>query len=174
MNANRLRAVLALVLLAAPAALFAAAYDPLLPLLVDLAGWKADPPDGIDLSAAGMQGVTVVREYSSGDKGLTATIMLGDQVGVTWSPEYREGFKLVSTEGSMEVRKIDGFLVYHVFDAGDSSGGIVVLLLETAADKPGTGAVFVLAFDGMPLDEGVALAQKFDWKKMRDAAARVK
>lgn len=176
MNAKRARAVLALVLvlLSTPAVVFAAAYDPLLPLLVDLAGWKSDPADGIDLSAAGMKGVTAVREYTSGDKGLTATIMLGDQVGVTWAPEYREGFKLESTEGSMEVRKIGGFLVYHVYDPGDASGGIVVLLLETGVDKPGTGAVFVLSFDGMTLDEAVKLAQKFDWKKMKDAAARVK
>jgi hypothetical protein len=176
MTTNRVRAILALVLvvLASPAALFAAAYDSLLPLLVDLAGWKADPADGIDLSAAGMAGVTVVREYASGDKGFTATIMLGAQVGVVWAAEYREGFKLESTDGTMEVRKINGFLVYHVYDPDDASGGIVVLLLETATDKPGTGAVFVISFDGMPLDEAVKTAQKFDWKKMKDAAARVK
>jgi hypothetical protein len=49
-----------------------------------------------------------------------------------------------------------------------------VLLLEAAADKPESGAVFVVSFDGMPLDDAVKLAQKFDWKKMKDAAGRLK
>jgi hypothetical protein len=174
MNSKLLRGCLALVLAMAPAVLFAASYDPLLPLLVDLAGWEAEKADAVDLSQAGMKGVTIVREYTSGEKGLTASILVGAQVGLTWASEYKEGFKLESTEGSMEVRKIGGFLVYHVYDKDDASGGLVVLLLEAAADKPESGAVFVLSFDGMPLDDAVKLAQKFDWKKMKDAAGRVK
>jgi hypothetical protein len=172
---TRIGAILAMcLLLVAPAGLFAAAYDPLLPLLVDLAGWKAGKAEGIDLSQAGMQGVTVVREYTSGEKGLTASVMLGSQVGITWMPDYKEGFKAETEEGSLEVRKINGFLAYQAYDKDDASGGLVVLLIETTADKPNSGALFVVSFEGLPLDEGLKLAQKFDWKKMKDAAARVK
>lgn len=121
-----------------------------------------------------MQGVTVVREYTSGEKGLSASILLGAQVGITWVPEYKEGFKVVSDEGSMEVRKLNGFLVYQIFNKENSSGGLLVLLLETTADKPESGALFVFSFDGVSLDEVLKLAQKFDWKKMKDAAAKVK
>jgi hypothetical protein len=32
----------------------------------------------------------------------------------------------------------------------------------------------VASFEGMPLDEGLKLAQKFDWKKIKDAAGKVK
>ena len=162
-----------LFLLAVPAGLFAAAYDSLLPLLVDIAGWQAEKAGGIDLSQAGMQGVTVVREYKSGGKGLTAAIMLGSQVGITWMPEYKEGFKGESDEGSMEVKRINGFLVYQVYNKGDSTGGLVVLLVETIADKPDSGALLVVSFEDMPLDEGLKLAQKFDWKKIKDAAGKV-
>jgi hypothetical protein len=157
-----------------PVGLFAAAYDPLLPLLVDLAGWQAEKAEGVDLSQAGMQGVTVVREYTSGEKGLSAAIMLGSQVGITWMPEYKEGFKTQSDEGPMEVRRINGFLVYQAYNTEDSSGGLVVLLLETTASKPESGALFAFSFEGISLDEGVKLAQKFDWKKMKDTAAKVK
>jgi hypothetical protein len=163
-----------LLLLAVPAALFAAAYDALVPLLVDLAGWQAEAAEGIDLSQAGMQGVTVVREYKSGGKGLTAAIMLGSQAGITWMPEYKEGFKGQSDEGSMEVKRINGFLVYEAYNKDDAAGGVVVLLIETTAGKPDSGAVLVVSFEEMSLDEGLKLAQKFDWKKMKDAAGKVK
>lgn len=163
-----------LLLLAVPAGIFAAAYDSLLPLLVDIAGWQAEKAEGIDLSQAGMQGVTVVREYTSGEKGLTAAIMLGSQVGITWMPDYKEGFKAETEEGSLEVRKINGFLAYQAYNKDDASGGIVVLLIETTPDKPNSGALFVVSFEGMSLDEGLKLAQKFDWKKIKDAAGKVK
>jgi hypothetical protein len=163
-----------LFLLAVPAGLFAAAYDSLLPLLVDIAGWQGEKAEGIDLSQAGMQGVTVVREYKSAGKGLTVSIMLGSQAGITWMPQYKEGFKGESDEGSMEVKRINGFLVYQAYNKGDSTGGLVVLLIETAADKPASGAVLVISFENMPLDEGLKLAQKFDWKKMKEQAAKVK
>ena len=163
-----------LFLLAVPASLFAAAYDALVPLLVDIAGWKADAADAIDLSQAGMKGVTVAREYKSGGKGLTAAVMVGTQAGVTWMPDYKEGFKGKSDEGTMEVKRINGFLVYQVYDTDDGAGGIVVLLIATTADKPDSGAVLVFSFDDMPLDEGLKLAQKFDWQKIKDAAAKVK
>ena len=166
--------VAALFLLAAPAVLFAAAYDALVPLLVDIAGWQGEKADAIDLSQAGMKGVTVAREYKSGGKGLTVAVMVGTQAGVTWMPEYKEGFKGKSDEGSMEVKRIKGFLVYQVYDTDDATGGVVVLLIATTADKPDSGAVLVFSFDDMPLDEGLTLAQKFDWQKIKDAAAKVK
>jgi hypothetical protein len=163
-----------LFLLAVPAGLFAAAYDSLLPLLVDIAGWQAEKAEAIDLSQAGMQGVTVAREYKSGGKGFTAAITLGSQVGITWMPEYKEGFKGESDEGTMEVKRINGFLAYQAYSEDESSGGLVVLLIETTPNKPDSGALLVVTFEDMTLDEGLKLAQKFDWKKMKDAAAKVK
>jgi hypothetical protein len=163
-----------LFLLVVPAGLFAASFAPLLPLLVDLAGWQAEKAEGIDLSQAGMQGVTVVREYQNGEKTINASIMLGSQVGTTWIPDYKEGFKAETTEGSVEVRTINGFLVYLGFDKSESTGGLVVLLIGTTADKPESGALFVFSFEGLALDEALKTAQKFDWKKMKDVAGKVK
>ena len=163
-----------LLVMTVPAGLFAASYDPLLPLLVDLAGWKADPAEGIDFAQAGMSGVSEFREYPSGKQALSATIILGMQVGLTWMPEYKEGYKGESTEGSVEVRRIGGFLVYQIYDKADATTGLVVLLVEPVADKPGSGALFVLDLGTMSIDDGLKLAQKFDWKKMKDAAAKVK
>ncbi len=163
-----------LVCCVAPTGLIAASYDSLLPLLVDVAGWKADAAEGIDLSQAGMQGVTVAREYESGEKRFTAAITLGSMVGITWMPEYKEGFKGESEEGSLEVKKINNFLAYLAYNEDETAGGLVALLIETTADKPDSGALFIFTFEGMPLDEGLKLAQKFDWKKMKEAAGKVK
>jgi hypothetical protein len=41
-------------------------------------------------------------------------MLVGAQVGLAWASQYKYGFKLESTWGSMEVQKIGGFLVYHV------------------------------------------------------------
>jgi len=172
---RRIRVLFAVCLaLVAPAALFAASYDSMLPLLVDLAGWQAEKAEGVDFSQAGMPGVSVIRDYTNGNKSLSVAIMLGMQAGAQWMPEYKEGFKVETTEGSMEVRRVNGFLVYQAYNKGDATGGVIVLLIEAAADKPGTGAVLVVSFDDISFDEGLKLAQKFDWKRMRDAAAKVK
>lgn len=48
-----------------------------------------------------------------------------------------------------------------------------MLLLEAAADKPESGAGCVFSFEGLPLDDGLKLAQKFDGKKRKDTAGRV-
>jgi hypothetical protein len=36
----------------------------------------------------------------------------------------------------------------------DSSGGVIVLLLEVVPDQPDSGGVLVVTFDGISLDEG--------------------
>ena len=53
-----------------------ASYDPLLPLLVDLPGWEAEPADGADASVAGMRAVTVFRTYESGDRRFEVNILI--------------------------------------------------------------------------------------------------
>lgn len=156
-----------------PAGLFADASAPLLPLLVDLPGWEGNEAEGMDLSASGARAVIASRAYESGDKTLDASILFGIQAQTAWNPGYKEGFKVENPGGVMEVRRIDGFLVYYGFDKSDVTTGVVVLLLEGPQGSD-TGGVLVLSFEGVPLDEALKTAQRFDWRKMKATLAAIK
>lgn len=166
--------LLALLVLVLPVlGVYAAGYDALLPLLVDLPGWEAEPADGADASASGMRAVTVYRAYESGERRFEVNILVGMQAGMTWMPDYKEGFKLETPEGVMEVKKINSFLVFYTFEQEDNSGGIVVLL-QDGATNPDMGAVFAISFEGLALDEALKTAQHFSWVKMKEQVARLK
>ena len=163
--------VLALVLPALGA--YSASYDPLLPLLVDLPGWEAEPADGADASVAGARAITVFRTYESGERQFEVNILIGVQAGLTWMPDYKEGFRMETPEGLMEVKRIGGFLVFYMFDNEDNSGGILVELLYSA-DKPESGAVLAISFAGLSLEEGLKTAQRFNWARMKEQVAKLK
>ncbi len=151
----------------------AASYDSLLPLLVDIPGWEAEPADGADASAAGMRGVTASRTYESGERRFEASILVGMQAGMSWMPDYKEGFKMETPEGVMEVKETGGFLVSSMFEKESRSGGIIVLL-QDGAGNPDTGAVFAVSFEGLALEEAMKTAQRFSWAKMKEQAAKLK
>ena len=151
----------------------AAGYDALLPLLVDLPGWEAEPADGADASAEGMRAVTVYRTYESGDRTFEVNLLIGLQAGMTWMPDYQDGYRMETPEGLLEVKKIAGFLVYYMFESVSNSGGIVVQL-QDAASEPDSGAVFAVSFEGLPLEEALRTAQRFSWAKLKEQIGKLK
>ena len=151
----------------------AAGYDALLPLLVDLPGWEAEAADGAEASVEGTRAVTVYRTYGSADRRFEVNLLAGNQAGMSWMPDYKEGYKMETPEGLMEVKKIAGFLVFSMFEQVSNSGGIMVLIQDGTA-KPDTGAVFAITFEGLPLDEALKTAQRFNWAKMKEQAGRLK
>lgn len=162
-----------LALLLTPLALTAAPYDALLPLLVDLSGWEGGEAAGADMSATGMRAVSAAREYTRGeDQTLSAVIMVGMMVQGAWTEEYVEGFKAEDSETRVQVQKINGFLVHTGVEKGEDSGGVLVLLQEATA-KPGSGAVFALGFEGIKLEEALKLAKLFNWKQMKAAVEKL-
>ena len=92
---------------------------------------------------------------------------------MTWMPDYKEGLKVETPEGMTEVRKINGFLVFLSFETEGNSGGIVVQLQE-AASNAGNGAVFVISFQGLALDEALKTAQRFNCVSMKAQAAKLR
>jgi hypothetical protein len=153
--------------------LYAAGFDALLPLMVDLPGWEAEKADGADMSASGMRAVTVYRSYQSGDRTFEASILIGTQASSTWMPDYKEGYRMETPEGLLEVKKINGFLVFSSFENEGGSGGIVVLL-QNAASTSDTGAVLAISFEGLAREEALKMAQLFNWAKMKEQVARLK
>ena len=140
---------------------------------MDLPGWEAGPADGADASASGMRAVTAYRTYDSGDRRFEVNLLIGSQAMMTWMPDYKEGFKMETPEGVMEVKKIAGFLVFYMFEREDQSGGIVVLLQDPWS-KPDMGAVLAINFQGLALDEALKTAQRFSWAKMKEQVGRLK
>ena len=151
---------------------FSQSYNSLTPLLVDLSGWSGESPEGVDLDYSGTKAIAATREYEQGDKSVTAAILVGRQMQGSWNPGYQEGFKMETTEISMAVESIKGFLVFHTFDKTSSEGVVVVLLQETSPDGS-EGAIFSFAFEGLSRDEGMKLAQKFDWSSMKSAVLKL-
>lgn len=147
-------------------------YNSLLPLLVDLSGWKGESPEGMDLDYSGLKAIAATREYEKGDNNLTAALLVGHQMQGSWNPAYQEGFKMETTEMSMAVERIKGFPVFHTFDKTKSEGVVVVLLHEPSTDGA-EGAIFSFAFEGVSRDEGMKLAQKFDWSRMKSAVSKL-
>jgi hypothetical protein len=121
----------------------------------------------------GMRAVTVYRTYESGDRRFEVNLLAGNQAGMSWMPEYKEGYKMETPEGLMEVKKIAGFLVFYMFEQESNSGGIMVLIQDGTA-KPEAGAVFAITFEGLPLEEALKTAQRFSWAKMKEQVGKLK
>jgi hypothetical protein len=151
---------------------YSQSYNSLTPLLVDLPGWSGESPEGMDLDYGGTKAITATREYEQGDKTATAAIVVGRQMEGSWNPAYQEGFKMETTDMTMAVESIRGFLVFHTFDKTSSDGVIVVLIQESSPDGSG-GAIFSFAFEGVEKAEGMKLAQRFDWNKMKAAVSKL-
>ena len=171
MKASLAAALVLALAVAQPAA--AAGYDVLLPLLVDLPGWEAEPAQGAEGPAMGSQAITAFRTYGSGARALQANVLVGALAGMSWLRDYTEGYRIESPKGVAEVRRIRGFLVFTSFEKDGTSGGIVVLL-ETGAEKPERGAVLAISFEGLGLTEALSVAQRFDWAAIKAEVARIK
>ena len=65
-------------------------------------------------------------------------------------------------EGYMNTSTINGFKVMRTYNNKDKSGAILVAL--------GDSSVFSFSFNGIADDEGLKLAEKFDWKAIQAAA----
>jgi len=156
----------ALILLIPAASIFPQSYETLLSLLVDIPGYSGEEPEGMDVSSSDLKAVSVSREYSKGESELHAGILVGQQSAGVWNPGYQEGLKMETPDGIMEVKEEGGFLMFHSYNKKKQEGMIAVLLEKGGADVGG-GAVFVFAYKGIDNKDGLSLAKKFDWKKIK-------
>jgi hypothetical protein len=151
---------------------FSQSYKSLTSLLIDLPGWNAESPEGMDMDMSGMKSVTAGRDYEQGDKSISAAIIAGFQMQGMWNPAYQEGFRMDTTQGTVAVETIKGFSVVHTFDKESAEGIVVVLIREPSTDGSG-GAVFAFEFAGLNMDEALQLAQRFDWKSMKGGVSKL-
>jgi hypothetical protein len=148
--------------LALPAAQAQQAFQRFFPFLVDLDGWQAKKPDGMSMEMPGNSMITATREYQRGPARLHAQILFGAAAkGVLAT--IQTGMNIETTDGRMNTLTIDGMRATRTFNFKDKSGAILIAL--------GDNGVFSFSFNGIPDDEGLALAKKFDWKAIQAAQA---
>jgi hypothetical protein len=143
-----------------------------IPLLINLKEWEAGEAEVTDVSFQDFRGINVRREYERDEQSVDASIMIGFQAVGLWNPMYYDGFKMEAGGAIMDVKKIDGFFVFHNYQKSEKAGMCVVLLEETSQEKK-TGAVFVFSYEGIEDSEGVGIAKKFDWAKMKEIAKKI-
>jgi hypothetical protein len=137
------------------------AFQRLMPLLVDLDGWQGKKPDGMSMEMPGGGMTTATREYQKGSAKANAAVMTGQAASGALAP-LASGMKINTSEGHMLTDTINGMQVLKTYTTAQKSGALLVAL-----DKD---AMFSFSYSGMPEDEALALAQKFDWKAIQAAA----
>jgi hypothetical protein len=136
------------------------AFARFFPFLVDLDGWQGKKPDGLSMEMPGNSMITAAREYQRGPARLHAQILVGPAAkGVLATTQT--GMNIETSEGRMTTSTIDGMKVTRTFNFKDKSGAILVAL--------GDNSVFSFSFNGVPDDEALTLAKKFDWKAIQAA-----
>ena len=135
-------------------------FQKYVPFLVDLPGWTGAKPDGMAMQVPGMNMITATREYKKGSATLTASI-IGGSTAQGMLSAVQPGLKFETAEMHMSTATVDGFTVARTIQISDKSGAVMVAL--------GPTALFNLAFTGVPEDEAVGLAKRFDWKAIQAA-----
>ncbi|MCP3467567.1 hypothetical protein [Bradyrhizobium sp. CCGUVB23] len=136
-------------------------FQRLLPLLVDLAGWDGKKPDGMSMQMSDTSMTTATREYTRGSARLQAAVMVGQAATGAMAP-IQSGMNIQTPDGHVMSATMHGMQVLKNYNNPQKSGTLIVAL--------GKDALFNLSFDGLTEEEGLALAEKFDWKALQTAA----
>ena len=137
------------------------AFQRLTPLLIDLDGWQGKKADGMSMDMPNGSMTTATREYQKGSAKANVSIVVGQTAVGALAPMVT-GMNHQTSEGQMLPDTIGGMKVLKTDTTAQKSGALVVAL-----DKD---AMFSFSYSGIPEDDAVALAQKFDWKAIQAAA----
>ena len=146
---------------------WAQSYEALAPLLTDLPGWNAEKAQGTDLATPDMKMTNATRTYKQDGKEITVQIMFGGSAGaVANALASTNALQMENAEQKISIKTIAGFQVSSTFNKVEKSGTMMVVL----AQGKDNGGFFNFMYKGLADDEALALAQKFDWKKMQEIA----
>ncbi|MCK4539292.1 MAG: hypothetical protein KAV42_10895 [Candidatus Krumholzibacteria bacterium] len=148
----------------APAGLHAQKHEKLYGLFQDVKGWKGDDPEGMAMDMPGMKMIQAIRTYSKGDKEVVAMIIIGN--AATTAPfmgQLGQSMNFESDEAKVELKEMDGFTVYSIYDKEEHSGTVTVLLTKSEEES----SMFVITFEDNNMETGLKLAKSFDWKEMK-------
>jgi hypothetical protein len=135
-------------------------YQKYVPFLVELPGWSGKKAEGVAMQMTGVSMITASRAYQRDSSTLNAQIINGTAAqGMLGA--IKSGMKLETAEMHMNTGDLDGFTVARTYQVKDKSGAIMVAL--------GANSVLTISFKGVPEDEALTLARRFDWKAIQAA-----
>ncbi len=140
--------------------------DALKPLLIDLDGWSAPDAEGMSMDMGTMKLVNTMREYEKDEETLNAMIMIGNQM---MTQGQMQQMKMETDMGKVQITTVDGFKVHTSYDKAEKSGAVIVFLSQIN-DNSG---IFTCYYEGLSEEDALAVAQKFDWKKMKAATEKL-
>jgi hypothetical protein len=127
-------------------------YEQLIPLLIELPGWMGALPVGTDEEAKGGNGISAGRSYIRGEAHFSAFIVSGVAALSAKSGVH------IDVKAQKSTSTINGFQV-------TTQSTPVFVLISIAL---GPDAAFNLMFNNVSADEAMAIAQRFDWKRMQE------
>ncbi len=139
-------------------------YSELYPFLVDLKGWKAGAPTGMNMAGPTGEMVTAERRYERAGASLTASIVSGVGAYSAWTP-FSMGITLDSPDTFMKTLSLKGYPAGVNHNKKDSSGVVVVLIKSAETNS----VALVLDYQGIGPEEAISLAKRFPFKKIEGA-----
>ncbi len=139
-------------------------YSDLYPYLIDLKGWEASSPTGMNLSGPSGEIVNVERHYKKGDATVSVSIVSGVGAYSAWTP-FSMGITLDSPDTFMKTLSIKDYPAGVNHNKKDGSGVVVVLI--KGADK--NSVALVIDYRGIPPEDAIAIARQFPLKKIEGA-----
>ena len=137
------------------------AFKALLPLLVDVDGWKSDKADGMTMETGDGAMTTASRVYHRDPARVEIAIALGPVAAGMIAPVAQD-MKIETADGHMMTGDYKGFRAMRTYDAKQKNGGLLIALDEKAA--------FNLGYSNLTEDEALAFADTFDLKAIKAAA----
>ena len=135
-------------------------HQSLTPLLIDLDGWAAEEPEGMNMDMGAMKMTNATRTYTKGDNTLTAMVMIGSHA---MTQGQMQEMNAETSEARVSISEIDGFRVHTGYDKNENAGSVIVFLSQGQTES----ALFIVSYQGLSDKEAVNLAKQFDWKKMK-------
>jgi len=138
-------------------------YTELAKNLVDLSGWNAQEPTGMNMAGPGGDMVMAAREYENSGKKITAQILTGGTAQGAWAP-FMGGYAIDTPEQLFKTVQSSAYQVGISHSKMEDTGSIIVPL--KTGDKV---AMFILTYEGMSYEESLELAKRFSWKEIEKA-----
>lgn len=135
-------------------------HDRLVPLFVDLAGWQAQPAQGMSLLSAQMKMISANRNYSQSDKNLTVSILVNS--GPVLDSDLQE-FNSDNETLTIYSRQIDGFWVKSTHTKENRSGQVLIYL---DYNQEATG-LLIAEYAKMDEEEVMQVIKNMDLKKLK-------
>ncbi|MBU0481586.1 MAG: hypothetical protein KKG47_10830 [Proteobacteria bacterium] len=142
-------------------------HESLVPLLVNLDGWKADAGTGMSLASDTMKMITAHRSYNKGKK---QQIVVDVLVNSGPPPAHRLKESVMENEEKIvRTSKIDGFWVSTTNNNKTKVGEVYVVLSQNSQ----THALIIFRFINLDEKEAMEIAKKFNWKTLEKATSKL-